>query len=301
MAENFSYTKIDTYHQCGFKYKLVYIDNHFFKMDSLATEFGTLIHATEESIGKAIQIQNPINYIDLKNNIIKTAYELQYKYKNEWSIPDKSDRTYQQKIYEYLESGIYRLEKFIQEHPSFEIVGLEQKFQINYKGNLFKGFIDRVFKDTQKNKYLIQDIKTYPQPVEKSKLKVPLQFVIYVLAAKELYGCSDNDILCQYDLPICNQTQDAGDFGFMEKGSRDLDLFFNNISSNKFEPNPTPLCHWCQFSKTNPNHPIEAENLCPYHSLWTRENKDTQGAVPWMGIENHALAIQQYIELYNKI
>lgn len=299
MAESFSYSKIDTYYQCSFKYKLVYVDRNYFKFDSVATEFGTLVHATEEAIGKAIQAGTRIDYIALKNNFIKTAYELQYKYEKAWKELDKSDRTYQQKVYEYLESGIYRLENFMKAHPTYEIVGTEQPFEFMYNNYRFKGIIDRVLRDTSTGKYIIQDIKTYPQPIEKAKLKTPLQFVIYVLAAKQLYHCEESDISCSYDLPLCDKIQEAGDLGFVQKGQLELDVFFANIEANNFEPKPTPLCHWCQFCKTNPDHPKEAENLCPYHSLWTKETKNKGTACEWLGMENHEKMVKKYIESYN--
>lgn len=299
-TENFSFSKIDTYNQCGFKYKLVYVDRHYMKFDSVATEFGTLIHATEEAIGKTLKAGLPVDYITLKNNIIRAQYELQYKYQKPWTELDKSERTYSQKVYEYLTTGIYRLESFMRANPNLELVGLEQKFETMYKGHNFKGVIDRVLRDKTTGKYIIQDIKTYPQPVEKAKLKVPLQFVIYTLAAKELYNCEESQISCQYDLPLCNQAQDAGEFGYMEKGLKELDNFFLMLEEKKFEPNPTPLCHWCQFCITNPDQPVEGKNLCPYHSLWTKENKNSEPAMPWMGMENHAKTLKKYIETYKQ-
>lgn len=297
-TENFSYSKIDTYNQCGFKYKLVYVDHNFFKFDSVATEFGTLIHATEEAIGKNIMAGATIDYIALKNNIIRASYDLQYRYKKPWAELDKSERTYQQKVYEYLTTGIYRLEHFMQANKNLEIIGVEQKFETTYNGHTFKGIIDRVLRDRNTGKYIIQDIKTYPQLIEKSKLKVPLQFVIYVLAAKELYGCSEADVACQYDLPLCDTLQDAGEFGFMTKGLKELDRFFIQVDAGNFEPNPTPLCHWCQFCGTNPDQPAGAKNLCPYHSLWTKETKNSQTAMPWTGLENYDIMVQKYIATY---
>ena len=50
----------------------------------------------------------------LKNRLILKRYELEHKYADVFNDLDKSSRTYLQKTYEYLESGIYRLEKLIE-------------------------------------------------------------------------------------------------------------------------------------------------------------------------------------------
>ena len=74
MAERFSYSKVDTYSQCGFRYKLRYVDKHFVSSDSLATELGTAIHETEEAIANAIKAGETINYIALKNKLIFSRF-----------------------------------------------------------------------------------------------------------------------------------------------------------------------------------------------------------------------------------
>lgn len=300
MAESFSYSKIDTYEQCGFKYKLTYVDGHYIHSDNVATEFGSAIHKTEEEIGKAIMAGLPIPYIKLKNDLIKCGYELEFKYGKAWSEEkDKSDRTYPQKLNEYLTSGIYRLELKMKEHPDLELVGLEVPFQFLYNGHQFKGLIDRVLRNNKTGKYIIQDIKTYAVPLERAKLKSPLQFVVYIMAAQELYDCTEVDIECSYDLPLCNVEQPAGSDGFVAVGKTMIDKFFADIEAKIFVPNPSPLCYWCQYSATNPDQPEEGKNLCPYHSLWTKENKKNfHVAFDWLGLENHEVVLEKYIKSF---
>ena len=59
-SNNYSYSKIDTYVQCPFKYKLKYVDGNYCYHDTVNTEVGTLIHSCEESIAKAIQSNTKI-------------------------------------------------------------------------------------------------------------------------------------------------------------------------------------------------------------------------------------------------
>jgi RecB family exonuclease len=299
MAERFSYSKIDTYSQCGFKYKLRYIDKHYVTGDSIATELGTVIHETEETIAKAIKAGEAINYVALKNRIILSMIELEHKYPEAWSALDKSNRNYKEKIYEYLRGGIYRLENFLMANGHLRIVDTEKEFEFEFEGITFHGFIDRILFDTRTNKYIVQDIKTYAVPVEKKNLDAPLQFVVYTYAMKQLYGLINEQVECSYDLPFCNIIQKVDNADYMLKGTEKLKKLLAAISENDFTPKPSPLCHWCEYSPTNPNQDPKAKNLCPYHSLWTRENKTQAVASHWAGLENHEIVLFEYIKCQN--
>ena len=52
--EKFSYSKLEIYESCSWRYKLIYEDKNFIKIPSIATDFGTLIHFIEESLAKDI-------------------------------------------------------------------------------------------------------------------------------------------------------------------------------------------------------------------------------------------------------
>ena len=305
MSEKYSYSKIDTYAQCPFKYYLKYVEGHFVNSDGVATEVGKLIHSTEQAIAEKIVAKEPIDYTDLKNMIIYNLYQIKYKYKIDFSEKDKSGRTYQEKIYSYLETEIYNLENYMLEHPTYSIVGIEKHFKVEYNGKLFNGYIDRVFYDSATNKYIVQDIKTYAVEVEKSELTTPLQFVIYTLAAKELFNCTNEQISCQYYLPFCNLTQDAGTSGYMNRGLTKLNKLFEAIDNKDFEPKPCPLCNWCEFCRTNQNAPDDGKNLCPYYSLWNRITKNkydiSRVANKWEGLEKHNIIMENYKkEIENK-
>lgn len=299
MAENFSYSKLNTYENCGFKYKLVYVDKHFIYDETVATEYGTLIHKTEESIAHSIVDGTPIDYDALKKSFLETAAKIERKYPKEYNeVNPKSGRTYKQKTEQYVASGIYRLEKLMKAHPSYKIVGIEKKFNFtDDKERTFKGAIDRVIFDSLTNKYIIQDIKSYDVELEHADLVTPLQFVIYILAATKMYDTTEENFICQYDLPLCDTTQDAGTKGFMNRGRKKLDSLFEKIGNKDFKPKPTPLCYWCQFSYTNPHLKEEGKNLCPYYSRWTREKPSFDVENQWMGEENHERILEAFKKL----
>lgn len=299
--ERFSYSKIDVFSQCGFRYKLRYVDEHFINTDSIATVVGTAIHETEETIANLIKAGAPIDYIPLKNKLILSMAEFEYQYNKDWHTVDKSNRTYKEKLYDYLRRGIYRLEKFMLANGHIQIIDTEKEFEFTLPGTdfVFHGFIDRVLYNTLTGHYIVQDIKTYAVKVENKNLEVPLQFVVYAHAMKVLYGVDFSQLDFSYDLPFCDLIQKAGKENFLDIGTEKLKAMLASIQENNFVPNPTPLCHWCEYCPTNPNQKAEAKNLCPYHSLWTKELKTNAVASRWAGMEFHNQVLFEYIKCQN--
>ena len=297
MSSKFSYSKLDCYKQCHFMFKLKYIDGHYISATGIALEVGILIHSIEEDIANCIKDNKPIDYISLKNKIILAIPELEHKFYKDFWEKDKSGRYYKEKLYGYLTSGIYRLEKYMQEHPTYKIIGAEVPFNVNIEGKVFTGRIDRLLLDTETNTYICHDVKTFPIEVTKDDLATPLQFVVYTKAIEEMYKVSEDKVVCGYDLPFCNIIQQAGTKGFVHRGLTKIKTLFDQIDSQDWTPNPTALCHRCTYSATNPNQPKAAKGLCPYFSLWTKQNHTFEKAFKWQGIENHEAILEAFKKL----
>lgn len=294
-----SYSRVSEYKQCPFKYWLHYDQGHYVDTDSVATKFGTAIHQTEEDMANALKSGLPVDYIGLKNRYIMSNIDLKQRYIGDWYSEDKSDRTYEEKVFMYLEESIYWLENYLKEHPTYQIVGAEVPILFRFHGKLFRGSIDRLLMDTATGEYIIQDIKSWPRIDEhEDELTTPLQFVVYALAASEMYEVPIEKFKCQYDLPLApggRKLYDAGTKGYLTRGSNKLDKLFEGIDGRDFKPKPTALCHWCQFCPTNENQPAAAKNLCPYYSEWTPERKIFKVAREWQGMENHPQILEDYI------
>lgn len=288
--DRYSYSKISCYGQCKFKFKLKYLDKNFLFSANIATDFGSLVHSIEEEIANAIQAEQPINYIALKNKFIIESRKLALKYPSEFFSTDKSGRTYQEKMYLYLDSAIYRLENYMKKHPELRIIGIEQKFEYDYDGvHSFNGSIDRAFINIKTNDIIIQDIKTWAVPAQNSELKAPLQFAVYTMAAEKLWGVPYNQIRCEYDLPLCDTTQPALSNNIVEEGRVALDKLFAGIHSKDFKPTVSALCHWCEYNPlTNPNIiNTKPEAICPYFSTWQKSGDSVRDTLcKWEGIDN---------------
>lgn len=287
--DRYSYSKISTYKQCKFKFKLKYLDKNFLYSANIATDFGGLVHSTEESIALALRDGQPVDYVGLKNNFIIEARKLALKYPTEFFSQDKSGRTYQEKVYLYLDSAIYRLENFLRQNPNLKIIGVEQHFEYNYDNvHSFNGSIDRAFLNTATDELLIQDIKTWSVPAQNSELKTPLQFAVYMMAAEQLWNMPISKIKCEYDLPLCNTVQPALSDDVVGECRPILDKLFKGIHSNDFKPTITALCHWCEYNPlTNPSIiETKPDAVCPYFSTWQKSGDNVRDTlITWQNLE----------------
>lgn len=287
--DKYSYSKISTYSQCKFKFKLNYLDKNYVYSDSIATEFGSLMHETEETIANMITTGNNIDYIALKNKFIVGCHKLALKYPEEFLKRDKSDRTYLEKMYLYLEKSIYRLEQFMSQHPKYILIGIEKKFEYDYDGvHSFSGSIDRAFYDQETDTIIIQDIKSWSKPVDEKELKAPLQFVVYTLAAEKLWNMPVDRIYCEYDLPLCDLIQKPLTANFVDDGKKELDKLFAGIINQDFKPTVSALCHWCQYNPLTNRSLLDTkpQAICPYFSTWQKSgDKVYDTLIKWQGLD----------------
>ena len=290
ILDRYSYSKLSSYGQCKLKFKIHYLDKNYLFNESIATAFGTLTHECEEQIAIALQAGQSVNYVALKNNFILGCRKLAHKYPDDWVKLDKSNRTYAEKMYLYLESAIYRLEKFMLENPELDIIGIEQKFEYDYDGiHSFTGSIDRAFRNTQTGEIIIQDIKTWPVPAQNSELKAPAQFTVYAMAAQQLWNVGADKIKCEYDLPLCDIRQSSLSNDIIADGKPQLDKWFAGITKGDFKPTVSALCNWCQYSPlANPDLlNTKPGAICPYCSTWRKSGDNVRDVLcKWEGPEN---------------
>lgn len=298
--QKFSHSKLSVYASCGWKYKLQYIDKNYINEDAISFDFGTLIHYIEESIANKLKNNEYVDYDYFTNLFIYGdskclgLKDIKNKFESDFKIKDKSDLNYIDKANIYINKGIFRLENFIKNNPSIEIIGCEIPFEYTYKNTILSGTIDRLLFDNSTQEYIIEDIKTWDD-MKNHDTKSPMQLAIYSKAVAEKYQVTDlSKIKCFYDLPLLNQKIQSGTKGFINRVFTKIDKILTSIASEDFTPKPSPLCFWCAYSKTNPNQPEKAKNLCPYYSRWTQSNKINIPEFEWMGLENHEAILAEF-------
>ena len=310
----YSYSRLNTYESCPYKYKLTYEDKHYIHDDNLANELGTLMHWIEEHIALNIINNETINYDEYRKNFLDINIPklsptdtdggiygvniLKEKYREEFYQMDDNGVSYFTKCNDYYNTGIYRLEKYMNSHPELEIVDVEKYFEVVYGNYIFYGYIDRIMRNVNTGQIIIEDIKTKDKPFDKTHLTTPLQFVIYSMALKSAYHLEDYPTLCYYDLPNCDLRQQAGTSGFINRGLKKLDKIIKSIEGKEWDPSPSPLCHWCPFCYHNPKQPEEGKGYCCYYSLWTPKGtaKSWEVMNKWEGVDKHSIIMERFLK-----
>ena len=292
-----SYSKLDLFKKCPFRYKKRYVERNYSNADSLATEFGSLLHKALELKGQDLMDNRAIDYDEIHNVLLagydeKTekgqetilgAGDLRVKYCEEWFAADeKTNQSTEDRFNIFVEKVLpSRMENMTQ-----KIVGTEIPFEFVYDERcIFHGFIDRVdgtYEDNELRALTVTDYKSSKKIFPVEDIRTPLQMVTYDLACLFLYGVlPDNHV---YDFIGINQKQGklqgVCTKGYLKRGIKKIDSLLDQIGSmeesNEYPPKPSPLCHWCDFCETNPRAEDKCKFLCPYFSLWTPENKTFQ-------------------------
>lgn len=265
----FSYSKLDVYKKCPYRYKEQYIDGNREDISSLAMDLGTLCHYVLEQKGRQKVSGKNIDY-NLLEKILQDGIipesanpsgskpqdkilgltELRAKYYDDYIIPDKFGVYYDDKIitfkkvlHEEMEESLWTAIDF---EKSFEIV-YDNKFRLH-------GFIDRIDQKAEGGLRVI-DYKTSKAPFPDKDLPTSMQFGIYALACYAIYGKVPEEF--QYRFILIDKAQNALTKGWEKRLDKLLSGLFSKIENDKFtkiyKTCPSPLCYWCDYSMSNPN------------------------------------------------
>lgn len=279
--ERFSYSKLSTYLQCPYRFKLKYDDKKYSSASTLALELGTLCHKGLEIAGQYLSEGLPVPVEDILCGVydgypdeqILGVNDLKQKYFEDWIAPDtKSLLTYEDKLGNY-EAYLRRLAS--DENSAWSVYATEREFSFQMTERVeFYGFIDRIDTDGMGG-YRLIDYKTSKKLFSKSDIATPLQMVVYALAIEREFGVPPNEY--EYDFILLDKIQPVVSQGFVARGENKIYKTLEKIEVDRkaqsFDPKPSPLCHWCDYCKTNTRAEESLKFECPYHSLWTPNNK----------------------------
>lgn len=291
-----SYSKFDTFNNCQRRYKKNYEDKLRTDSATLPLELGSILHKGLELKGDYIVKGEDVDYDYIKKVVMdgcdeqtekdKThlygVNEIKQRYESVWvaSMEDPEFMSYPEKINIYLDQVLPSR----MEDVEWTIKGTEIPFEFVYDEKcIIHGFIDRIDEKKEQDKTILKvvDYKSSKKVFDVSKIKTPLQMVIYDLACLFMYGTLPEKH--EYDFILLNKKQTTEDGvcskGYLKRGLKKIDAILEKIDKakkeNYYPPSPTPLCYWCPYpDKTHtPNADEKYGGECQYYSLWTPENK----------------------------
>ena len=292
----FSYSRLEQYKNCPMAYKLKYADGKSEQGEtSLALELGSLCHYVLETKGKMLKEACVVKYDILEDILFKGVVvanidsdkpteqflginDLKKKYFEEWSKTEPtSGMTYDDKINLFWDKVV----KSEMEDSDWNAEYFEHYFEFVFDNKaILHGFIDRI--DMLNGMYRTIDYKTSKKTYDQSKLSTSLQFSIYAMAILLEFG--QLPVQSQYRFILLDEKQDALSLGWEKRAVKHLTDLFNCIEhdhkEDEFIPSPSPLCHWCNYCKHNPN-ADKYKHECQYYSLWTPEKKTFEVNREW--------------------
>ncbi|MDR1195891.1 MAG: PD-(D/E)XK nuclease family protein [Endomicrobium sp.] len=171
-----SYSRINAYLFCPYKYKLIYIDNQYVPLNADIT-FGQIIHKTLEKY---------------HSRGGKNMPQLSECYDESWE--NKGFASPQQN-FEYYRRGTAMLENYFKSFSvsNVKILYTEKSFDANIGKYRFIGIIDRIdeYPDGTKE---IMDYKTHIKIWDSQRVDKDLQLTLYAYACKNIFGFTPDKI-----------------------------------------------------------------------------------------------------------
>jgi len=222
-----SYSRINAFLFCPYKYKLVYVDGWYIPLNADIT-FGHIIHNTLE------------NYHSQGK---KTFEELLESYDECWKNEGFDTP---QENFEYYLRGKQMLETYFKSflESKSEIVWTEKAFDANIGKYQFVGIIDRIDK-TPDGKYEIIDYKTHAKSWTQERVDKDLQLSFYAYACKNVLGFNP-DIISVYFLSENKKLYTKRTQEQIEEAINTAIDASEKIAAESFEPD-TSKCEFCDF------------------------------------------------------
>ena len=254
----YSHSKLGTFEQCKYKYKLQYVDKIKVDIpDTIETFMGKLVHETLEKL-----------YKDLKYQKINSKEELLTFYETNWNKNWKDTIIIAKKEYSwenYYDMGKKFIVDYYDHYKPFDqytTIGLETEdfFDLN-NGFKYSIRMDRLACDKEGN-YYICDYKTNNQLKAQEELDEDRQLAMYSLWVRKKYPDAKNVKLVWYFLAFDKEM-------ISERNSEQLAMLQANTEALiaeveqcvDFPTEVSALCGWCKFKSICPawKHEVELE------------------------------------------
>lgn len=249
MPKIYSHSRLSTFEQCPFKFKLRYIDEIIPESETtIEAHLGSVIHEVLENL-----------YLQVKLKKIPTIDFLVSNYSEIW------ERNFTPKIklikknftiQDYFNKGIKFIIDYYLKHKPFDDGTLEVEKKINisldseYK---IQGFIDRLVFNKNTKKYEIHDYKTANNLPSREKIESDRQLALYSIAIKELFNTKEDIMLIWHYLAHNTRIISTRTNEQLEQLKKEtLELIKQIESTEKFQMQVSVLCDWCEYKSMCP-------------------------------------------------
>jgi len=247
----YSHSRLSSFEQCPLKFKYRYIDKIIPEIEkTIEIHLGSTVHNVLEWI-----------YTQVQNNKLPTIDETIVHYANKWEENYKPEIVIVKKALsskDYFEKGIQFLLNYYTKHQPFDdnTIEIEKKILINldeqgrYK---LQGFIDRLVHNKETNEYEVHDYKTANFLPKQEKFDEDRQLALYSIGIKDLFGHDKEVCLVWHYLAhntkICSRRTNQQ---LQQLKQETIELINKIEATEKFPPQITKLCDWCEYKSMCP-------------------------------------------------
>ena len=246
----YSHSRLSTFEQCPFKFKLRYIDKIIPEIENTIESYlGGIVHDTLEWI-----------YLDAIRGEVHTIDEMIVYYSEAWEkeyTPEIRIVRKEMSAKDYFNKGVKFLLDYYMRHAPFDdgTLEVEKKIIIELnEGSKLQGFIDRLVHNVETGEYEIHDYKTAKSLPTREKISSDRQLALYSIAIKEKYGYDKNVVLVwhylAHDTKIVSQRTNEQ---LEQLKTKTIALIRRIEATMDFPPVESALCGWCEYKSMCPN------------------------------------------------
>lgn len=252
MPTIYSHSRLSTFEQCKFKFKLRYIDQIIPEVEStIEAHLGSAVHDTLEWL--YIQVSKNNNLPNIDQVITKYTENWQESYKENIKIV-RENLTAK----DYFNKGVKFLLDYYLKHQPFNdgTIELEKRIIINLDPeNKYRvqGFIDRLVFNKENGCYEIHDYKTANRLPTQEKMDQDRQLALYSIGVKDIYKTQSEIKLTWHYLAhntkiVSKRTQEQ-----LEELKQEIINLIKEIeSTTHFPATKSILCDWCEYKTICP-------------------------------------------------
>jgi len=242
----YSHSKLSTYEQCKYRYKLRYIDKVPSPVEkSIEAHLGTCTHDALEWLYNEVQKKR---VPELEEVLEKYLSRWQEDYKEDFIIV-KKDLTAEN----YKDKGIKFILDYYLKHKPFTDGTLEMEKRIwvtlhPKSSHKIIGYIDRLVYNKEKDEYEIHDYKTANYLPPQKKFDEDRQLALYGIAIKQLFGQDKSILLTWHYLNHNKQIFSKRTNEELEQLKKEVLNLIQDIEiTEEFPSEKSILCDWCEY------------------------------------------------------